>query len=446
MKDQVTRLCGWLTVLLSSEADRVARETQFVQRDRGVGGAEFVRALVLGWIDNKDATIADFAEQLGVTDSAVQQRLTSRCVDMFRTLLESACSFVMAAQPVDLELTRRFSGICVEDSTSIPLMESLAGAYPGCGGAEAGQGAAGWKALVRMEVTTGALSVLKWDGGRQNDLNLSRQAARQAGDVPAGALYLADLGFWCPERLNHFTRQGVFWISRVPAGTTLATGEGPRERLTAFLARQRTDRVDQPVRLGEKAFSFRLVAVRCPQQVADAKKRKLRQKSKKRGRTPSQQQLVLCEWLVLVTCLRAEEFSAGELWTLYRVRWQIELVFKRWKSMAGLGHSRARTNGSRQLTELYAKLLGCLVTHWCGLLRAGLLTKLSWHQILKRVRQALGSLKDAWDTSSPAEAQASVQTGLGKLLRRLHRLKPRPPRNKKPATMELLENPTLAFG
>jgi hypothetical protein len=434
--------------LFSSEADRVARETGFIQRERGYGGAEFVRTLVFGWIDDKDAPIEEFAEQLGVTASAVQQRLTERCVNMMRCLLECACTFLMAAQPEHrelTELTKRFSAIYVEDCTSIPLLESLSHLFPGCGGAEAGQGAAGCKALVRMEVTSGALSVLKWDRARENDLNLSRSA----GDVPAGSLSLADLGFWCPQRLNHFTRQGISWISRVPAGTTLAGTDcrrpERREKLSAFLARQKTDRVDQQVLLGEKAFCFRLVAVRCPPHLAEQKKRKLRKKAKKRGRQVSGAQLTLCEWLVLVTSLSAEAFSAEELWVLYRVRWQIELVFKRWKSVMGLGHSRARTNGSRQLVELYAKLLGCLVTHWGSLLRAGLLTKLSPHKILKRVKQALGTLKDLKDLGDPSSRQQPIQAVLEQLARRLNRLKPRTRRKKKPGTMELLENPEIAF-
>jgi hypothetical protein len=424
-------------MLFSIVAEDLARETKFIKRQRGFCGAKFVRTLVFGWMANKRATIDDMADDLDVTPAAVQHRLTQKCVDLMRGVLENACAFLLAAEPVDLPLTRRFSGIYVEDCTSIKLMPSWSSVFPGCGGAEVGQGAAGFKALLRIEVKSGALSAVTWDRGREHDLNFSRKA----GDVPAGSLYLADLGFWCPERLDRFTKQGVLWISRVPAGATLSSWGRERESLAGFLARQKTDRVDQWVLLGEKAFAFRLVAVRCPKSVAERKKRKLLKKSKKRGRQPSAQQLQLCEWLVLVTNLAPEDFSVEALWTLYRVRWQIELVFKRWKSVLGLGHSLARTNRYRELTELYAKLLGCLVTHWGSLLRAGILTKLSLHQILKRVKRAMGSLKDSWDKSNPQ----IVEGVLRKLAKQLNKLKPRPKRKKKPGTMELLENPALAF-
>jgi hypothetical protein len=425
-------------MLFTTVADQAAQDTKFIQRKRGFSGAEFVRALVFGWIENSQATIEHLAEELSVTASALQQRMTKRSVALLRTLLENACGFYMAAVAENTKLTSRFSKIYVEDCTSIALLSSLEHEFPGCGGAEVGQGAAGMKLLVRTEVKTGAMSVVKWASGRENDLNLSREA----GDVPAGSLYLADLGFWCPERLNRLENQGVSWISRVPAGTTLSVDGQPREDVADFLKRQTADRVDQQVLLGEKAFSFRLVAVRCPEHIANERKRKLRQKSKKRGRQPSQRQLILCEWLVLVTSLSVEEFSIEELWTLYRVRWQIELVFKRWKSLMGLDKSRARTNGYRQLTEVYAKLLGCLVTHWCGLLRAGLLTRLSWHQILQRAKRTLRSLPELWNDQNP---ESSVALVLRKLVKRLDRLKPRPKRKKKPGTMELLENPALAL-
>jgi hypothetical protein len=436
--DQITRLSGWLTTLFSTSAEELARATGFIERVRGFSGAQFVRTLVLGWIENSQATIEELAEELNVTGSALQQRLTPKSVALMRALLEKACAYQAAAVSQDTALTARFSKIYVEDCTSINLLNALGDEFPGCGGAEPGQGAAGWKALVRIEVKSGEIAVVKWASGREHDLNLSRQA----GDPPAGSLSLADLGFWCPERLDHLRNQGVSWISRVPAGATLSVDGQPREDLADFLKRQKSDRVDVQVLLGEKAFSFRLVAVRCPRHIAAERKRKLRKKANKRGRAVSQKQLIACEWLVLVTSLSPDECSIEELWALYRVRWQIELVFKRWKSLMELDNSRARTNGSRQLTELYAKLLGCLVTHWTGLLRAGLLTELSWYQILKRAKSAIGSLIELWDDRQP---QQSVNAVLSKLVKRFHHLKPRARRKTKPGTMELLENPELVF-
>lgn len=55
--------------------------------------------------------------------------------------------------------------------------------------------------------------------------------------------------------------------------------------------------------------------------------------------------------------------SFDEALVLYGARWQIELLFKLWKSHAKLDVSRS-TNPWRILGEIYSKLLACLVQHW----------------------------------------------------------------------------------
>ena len=47
---------------------------------------------------------------------------------------------------------------------------------------------------------------------------------------------------------------------------------------------------------------------------------------------------------------------------LYGERWNVELLFKRWKSLGGLGHSQG-TKEDRLVVEVYAKLLGALLRH-----------------------------------------------------------------------------------
>ena len=42
------------------------------------------------------------------------------------------------------------------------------------------------------------------------------------------------------------------------------------------------------------------------------------------------------DWLILVTSLPPDNFAAADILALYRLRWRIELVFKRLKSLVGL--------------------------------------------------------------------------------------------------------------
>ena len=73
--------------------------------------------------------------------------------------------------------------------------------------------------------------------------------------------------------------------------------------------------------------------------------------------------LALAAWTVLVTNVPAACLPLGEARVLARVRWQIELLFKLWKSHGRVDESRSTTPG-RILCDVYAKLLAMLVQHW----------------------------------------------------------------------------------
>jgi hypothetical protein len=78
---------------------------------------------------------------------------------------------------------------------------------------------------------------------------------------------------------------------------------------------------------------LRLIGLRLtPQQAAAAQKRK-RKKAAKDKRHIQADTLYLAGWLLLIATLPAAQWSAGEVLTLYRCRWHIELLFKRFKQL-----------------------------------------------------------------------------------------------------------------
>jgi Transposase DDE domain len=105
------------------------------------------------------------------------------------------------------------------------------------------------------------------------------------------------------------------------------------------------------------------VAVRVPQDVADTRRRRLRKAARDKGRQVSATRLALAAWTVFVTNVPAERLTLREALVLGRMRWQIELLFKLWKSHGRVDESRS-TKPWRILCEVYAKLLAMLVQHW----------------------------------------------------------------------------------
>jgi Transposase DDE domain len=215
--------------------------------------------------------------------------------------------------------------------------------------------------------------------------------------------------------------------------------DGTIEGLTDWLKRQAMDQIDQPVRLGtQKHLDCRLVAVRLPRKLAQQRLRELKKTLKKKGRTPSDRQRVPCQWLVLITDLAANRFTIDDIFSLYRVRWQIELLFKRWKSLAGLGRSRGH-RAYRVLCETYAKLLGCLVQHWGTLLRGGPLSRTSTYQRAKQMRRFATKLATA------LEDLTALMQVVERLAARLRRLPAQAKSRRRPSTRQLLFGARLTF-
>jgi IS4 transposase len=106
-----------------------------------------------------------------------------------------------------------------------------------------------------------------------------------------------------------------------------------------------------------------LVAVRAPQEVVDQRRRQLRKLERAKGKTVGKHRFAACAWTVFITNVPADRLTVAEVLTLARARWQIELLFKRWKSHGTIDASRSQ-KPYRVLCDVYAKLLAMVVQHW----------------------------------------------------------------------------------
>lgn len=419
--------------LLTEAADELARECGFVVRDRKLSGSAFVQALVFTWADRKDASIAKVVEHLRdcgieIDEESIRKRFNEKGSQFLRAMIEKTLSTAMQARSEAIPLLKRFNGVYLEDCSTITMPADLAELFCGCGGSKDG-GAAGVKIFTCVEVGSGAVTKLTFWPSRQNDV----LAGQQAGELPVGSLRVADLGFFDVKTFQRYTTQGVYWISRGKTGVLIEPEGQTQQKLNAYLQSQSRDQgpIDVAVRLTQRRMPCRLVAIPCTEQVAAKRKRQLRQRMKKKGQTVSAEQLVLCEWTVYFTNLPVALASVDDIYVLYGVRWQIELVFKRWKSVGGLAMSRGR-KGYRVLCEFYAKLLGMLLLNWVLLLTGGALAK----------RSVTGALQIACENAvrllEALMMGTDVTEVIARIVRKIKELKPRKRRRKRPSTRQVL--------
>jgi hypothetical protein len=359
-----------MQVILQETAHQLGRTSGFVQRQSKFGGAELAQTLVFGWLANPQATLEELAQTaatVGVSISAqgLDQRLGQRAADCMQQVLRQGAQQMVRAETVPLSVWEHFTGVYVQDSTTVNLPADLADVWPGCGGGHTpGDGAAALKIQVQWELQAGQLSAVALQAGRTAD----RTANALLAQLPQGALGLADLGYFSLERLAAQALAGSYWLTRVQAGTALVDAHGRPWTFSAWLATQAASQVDHPIHLGtQHQLPCRLLATRVTPAVAAARRRQLRAQARRRGQAVSAERLKLAGWTVFVTNVPTEWLTLDQAWVLARVRWQIELLFKLWKSHAQLDQWRSRKPW-RILCEVYAKLLGQLVQHWILLL------------------------------------------------------------------------------
>ena len=145
--------------------------------------------------------------------------------------------------------------------------------------------------------------------------------------------------------------------------------------LSNWLKNQYKDEIDMPILLGSKhRIKARLLAWRVPLSVAQERRRKLHIDAKRRGQKPSKARLSLSDWTIMITNAPQHLLSIQEAEALARVRWQIELLFKLWKSHGQVDKSNSQKPW-RILTEIYAKIIGLIIQHWVLLTRLWVLSR-----------------------------------------------------------------------
>ncbi len=411
---KLPRLANTLRDILGATADRLARASGFVQRQRTLTAAAFVQTLVFGWLDDPDAPLSHLAATAAAVGCPIAaQSLDARFSEAAATLLEGvlarAMAVVVTGPDVTTGLLARFNGVELVDATVVGLPAVMAERWPGLGGNTPTAGQAALKVEVRLDLTDGAVAASRM-AGRHHD----QRGPLAAEPVRAGSLRVADLGYFSVERFAEIGAAGAFWLSRLKLGTVLADADGARLDVMSAVEQAADMPSGLPVRLSAThALPCRLVARRVPPAVADERRRRVRRAARQKGGTASKRQLALCDWTALVTNVPAARLAAAGAFALYRARWQIELLFKLWKSRGGLSRSRS-ARPWRVVCEVYAKLLAGLVAHWVTV--AGL-----WHW-------ASRSGVKAWAVVSSHARHLAVSLGscaslcraLGVVLRVLH--------------------------
>lgn len=360
--DSITQIGTKMREVLQDAAEKAAQKVQLIQRRGKVTGANLCQTLVFGWWENPEATLEELTQVgrsvgLEITPQGLDQRWTEKTAAYLKQVLEDVVATKIRGHEGELPGMSAFSHVYVEDSSVVTLPKAMAEVWQGLGGKGTGSAV---KLQTRLDLKQGELDGPHLADGKTHDRAVAHLSHPK---VEQGSLHLRDVGYWKLSDWQEAAEQEYSLILRMKASTHFWF-EGKAWTAAQWCGACKATPFDCSILLGSNdKIPVRFIGVRASDKVAQERRRKLKRSCQERGQVASLESLALCDWTLIVTNLPVERLSIRDALIWLGVRWQIELLFKLWKSVGKINQSRSKKPW-RILCELYAKLIALTLMQW----------------------------------------------------------------------------------
>lgn len=333
---------AYLMGLLPANLDELAEETGALRRRRAVVSAEDLLRLALAyaaedWSLRQTAAMAQVMGWQKISDVGILKRLRG-CPEFLRRVISAVLARRLESLP------RPALRVCLVDATTV--------SRPGSGGTD-------WRLHLVYDLFALQLREIHVTDNSEGE-TLKRLAIR--GDE----VYVGDRAYGTTPGVLHVLQQeGQFIVRASLLQIRLRTPRGGSLDLLPWLANiPDAQAAECPVAIDDGGaerirWPLRVVAVRKSPEAAAAAEERAVQTSRKKHHAVMDETRELARYMVLLTNCEAG-VSPEQILEAYRFRWQIELAFKRLKSLLHLDHLRARDPDLAQ-TYLLSKILGALL-------------------------------------------------------------------------------------
>ena len=256
-----------------------------------------------------------------------------RYISFYKALLEKALVFTQSKSFNSPRISKKFKHIWITDSSCLAMPDSLYKIFPGSRNHIKSFAIA--RIQLTMDLITDQIFKLDISSFRNNDQSYSDDVLNYASN---GDLVIRDLGYFVIDVFRELNERKVEFISKMKYGLNIYDVEETKINLAKKLKdafNTGASYVDWSIRMSDKKIPVRLIVVKCNPKTTDKKVRKAR-KDRQQNANHSPDYMEIQGYHILITNIEDDEISIEDIWTLYRLRWRIEIVFKCWKSKLNL--------------------------------------------------------------------------------------------------------------
>ncbi|MBG9616737.1 IS4-like element IS231Q family transposase [Bacillus cereus] len=356
--------------------EELAREMKFVKRKRKFSGSDL--ATICIWISQRVASdpLVRLCSRLHAVTGTVlspeglNKRFNEKSVLFLKHIFSLLLQQKICEQThISSQLFAHFKRIRIMDATMFQVPHTLEHIYPGSGGCAQ---TAGIKIQLEYDLHSGQFLNFQVEPGKNNDKTFGTECL---DTLRPGDLCIRDLGYFSLEDLDQMDQRGTYYISRLKLNTNVYVKNPDPEYFKNGSIKKQSEYIQinviqilnqlqpgetieyQQAYIGDKQQLFsRLVFHRLTAAQLQKRLEKITEKEKSKHRTYSEKSKLVAGLNVYVTNAPWEWVPMEQVHELYTLRWQIEIVFKTWKSLFDIDHCRT-VKQERIECHLYGKLI-----------------------------------------------------------------------------------------
>lgn len=346
----------------------MARETQFIKRKGLLDANTFVKLLVFNEFDQSQLSLLDLKLDLhshfgcSISREAIHKRFTPEAVGFMKSLLTRLIEHRLKAENNFSSSVDSFNRVCMKDSTKFTIPKELAGAYPGYNGFH--KGSALMNIQYEYDLLSGNWTYLDFTKATRNDQKDSRETLNK---IEKDDLHIRDLGYVTMPYLNGVVERAAYFLNRVPT-TINVYGLKNKEYLPLdwhsidnTFGKNGVTQMELDVLLSKKhKLKSRMMIMPVPNDVYKERIRKASKHAKSKGCQLSKEYKIKSRYNIFITNVPEDRLSTQDVAQIYRLRWQIELVFKSWKSGLSI-HKTKRVKKERFECQLIGRIIYALI-------------------------------------------------------------------------------------
>jgi hypothetical protein len=336
----------------------LAKTSGFVlRRPRKLSLEAFVQSILLS-LSHPAYSFQSWAAQLSALQAGLfsKQALHRRCNRRLLAFLQLSLASLLGnftRRSCPSQLFEHFGRVLLQDSTALALHPRLARCFPACGNQHQAKLAS---VKIQAIYELRSQSWLHFQLGALTD-NDQKASGLILSQLQPGDLVIRDLGYAVLKVWRQIIQAGAYFLSRCRSDFTFFDPK-TQQPLELLALLQNHSQLSVELLVGaQERLPLRLVALRLPPHLAAQRRRRARANAKRdRSLKLTKRYLKLLDWTILLTNVTAHQLSAQQLLEAYSCRWQIEVLFKSWKSYFQLGKLPTRNPLWVQI-QLLAKLL-----------------------------------------------------------------------------------------